>query len=521
MNFLQFLTFILTLTINPILTWREVAKCTSTQTDPFSDQFTRPNTLDLNCGNDLIFIAWSHYGNRSKTAASSFSNSIEQRSDGCYFSPGDCMVNVDYVANECNGMSNCKISLDSQYLHSCKSYSDYLFIIYECVERKLTVDICDTNKLVQGSEIYMHTPNYPIEYSTDKDCSCSLQTSSDTQIELLEFDLESSFIEDPSSTANTNTCTKDYLMIGNDTQICSTLPPFSNVLQTRNTKLNDIIDFKFHSDDALTRRGFWVKIQPSVVTDCPANFILIENVCVRIYNKLLTWYEAHNYCSGMGYSLAMIDNYELDKQLNNAIFDKNGGVSSLPNEVKEKNKNFWTGMKHLNKTTWFNTKNEAIQFRSDEENWWPWLVIDSSTYNKGSCVAKRSNWLYLEDCYKRMPFACQYNQYKPKNNEIDMKLKCGKNSGSYFQSLTTTTTTKRPTTTTQVPIIVTEPHNSMKSEKIVSLNNQIKTLTKHESNEDTNKQLIDTDSSILIGLVTSIALLIAFINTVVILFVCK
>lgn len=247
------------------------------------------------------------------------------------------MVNVDYVANECNGMSNCKISLDSQYLHSCKSYSDYLFIIYECVDRKSTVDICDSDNLIEGSEIYLHTPNYPIEYSTNKDCSCSLQTSSDTQIELLEFDLESSFIEDPQAPAQSNTCTKDYLMIGNETEICSTLAPFSNYLQTVHSK-QEIINFNFHSDDALTRRGFWIKIEPSEVTDCPVNFIRVKNVCVRIYNKLLTWYEAHNYCSGMGYSLAMIDDYELDKQLNNAVFDKNGGVSTLP-----RNKTFWTG----------------------------------------------------------------------------------------------------------------------------------------------------------------------------------
>lgn len=178
-------------------------------------------------------------------------------------------------------------------------------------------------------------------------------------------------------------------------------------------------------------------------------------------------------------------------------------------------------MKHLNKTTWFDSKNEAIQFRSDEEKWWPWLVIDSTTYNKGSCVAKRANWLYLEDCYKRMPFACQYNQFKPKVSESKMKLKCGKDSGSYFQSLTTTTTTPRPTTTTQPPVVVTEKHNSIHSEKIVALSGQIKTLVDNEASSEDNMQFIDTDSSVLIGLVTSIAILIAFINTVVILFVCK
>lgn len=54
---------------------------------------------------------------------------------------------------------------------------------------------------------------------------------------------------------------------------------------------------------------------------CPPSFMLIDQVCVRIYEQELSWYEAHNYCSKSGYSLALIDSFELDKQLNRVLFD--------------------------------------------------------------------------------------------------------------------------------------------------------------------------------------------------------
>ena len=72
-----------------------------------------------------------------------------------------------------------------------------------------------------------------------------------------------------------------------------------------------------------------------------------------------------------------------------------------------------------------------IKFKKDENKWWPWLAIDTSTYNTGgSCLGKRQNGLFLEDCYKKMPFACQI---KPKTKSIAsssksnprIQLKCG------------------------------------------------------------------------------------------------
>lgn len=61
----------------------------------------------------------------------------------------------------------------------------------------------------------------------------------------------------------------------------------------------------------------------------------------------------------------------------------------------------------MNDSHWFDYKNEPIKLSADESSWWPWLVVDPLTYAQGSCVAKRSGALFLDDCYKRMSFACQ------------------------------------------------------------------------------------------------------------------
>jgi hypothetical protein len=50
-------------------------------------------------------------------------------------------------------------------------------------------------------------------------------------------------------------------------------------------------------------------------------------------------------------------------------------------------------------------------------------------------VAKRENQLFLEDCYKRMAFACQYKPHVPSRpKESHLHLKCGKNE-NYFQEV--------------------------------------------------------------------------------------
>ena len=168
----------------------------------------------------------------------------------CQINHDDCLVTVDYLANECNGLNSCDIQLDSQFLHSCKNHSDYLSLAYECVPGAKRVDICSNEETFiidpfQSSEsnqntdllssrygsFYLSSPNYPNEYTSNlNNCSCKFEYvnfdsdshgSKQDEINLVfksyEFDLEdgdSSVLVENAGNQNVNSeCLKDYLRI--------------------------------------------------------------------------------------------------------------------------------------------------------------------------------------------------------------------------------------------------------------------------------------------------------------------
>ena len=81
-----YLCLVFSLVVSGAVGWRQVSKCTKTAVDPFGNGQEGvnavANTLELDCGSDLIFIAWSHYGHRAshkarpQTAQSSFLEKI-------------------------------------------------------------------------------------------------------------------------------------------------------------------------------------------------------------------------------------------------------------------------------------------------------------------------------------------------------------------------------------------------------------------------------------------------------------
>lgn len=130
---------------------------------------------------------------------------------------------------------------------------------------------------------------YPNEYATNSDCKLELNVQSSIlstafiQIEVLEFDMESSddlsddgsllqvnsvesairmlnsnqrtLEKKPSALAST-VCNRDYFAIGEQIRLCGSLSPFMTILNVAGPST-----FKFYSDDALTRRGFWLKFK--------------------------------------------------------------------------------------------------------------------------------------------------------------------------------------------------------------------------------------------------------------------
>lgn len=254
---------------------------------------SKQNVMRLKCANinDFLFIGLAQYG----VSALKRDSSNEQTNSKCELTKNDCLINVDYLANECNGLNSCDIQLDSQFLHTCKNHSDYLSVAYECIPSSKRLDICSNDELfiIDSSSVsntnnqnylasrfgsfYLSSPNYPNEYTNNlNNCSCKLNyvqidnsepTNGQQQEEQVmnlafksyEFDLEDYQQQQESH----EQCTKDYLKIESSngrklsTRFCGQMKKFKEFYaKGNNLKLN------FTTDDAISRRGFLIKISP-------------------------------------------------------------------------------------------------------------------------------------------------------------------------------------------------------------------------------------------------------------------
>lgn len=144
--------------------------------------------------------------------------------------------------------------------------SDFIYIFLA----SKTVNVCNDVDIDANNEIYIQTPNYPNEYVNNLKCNCMLEseTGNQVKIQLLEFDLDSLFdseiklflnniIDTSLITSSNNKCNKDYLSI-NDFKLCGTISSYNNFYANLN---GNQISLKFTSDDALTRRGVWIKLK--------------------------------------------------------------------------------------------------------------------------------------------------------------------------------------------------------------------------------------------------------------------
>jgi hypothetical protein len=127
------------------------------------------NLLSLKCplASQFMYMGATQYGVSGQQPATTC-----QPADAT-----DCMVSVDYLANECNGLNTCTIQLDAQYLHTCRNYSDYLSIKYKCIDSKYKIDVCSNanRRIASTDNIYLTTPNYPLEYDNQANCTCELE----------------------------------------------------------------------------------------------------------------------------------------------------------------------------------------------------------------------------------------------------------------------------------------------------------------------------------------------------------
>ncbi|XP_013383791.1 uncharacterized protein LOC106154093 isoform X3 [Lingula anatina] len=111
----------------------------------------------------------------------------------CNYTEGDCHVTED-TPYSCVGQSHCGINLPSgdygRYIPHCKQYSNYIQVEYECIPVDWSVDICDEHKdklFTQNG--YIHSPRYPSNYPSNKDCELHIIVNPGQKIKLLALDL--------------------------------------------------------------------------------------------------------------------------------------------------------------------------------------------------------------------------------------------------------------------------------------------------------------------------------------------
>lgn len=155
---------------------------------------------------------------------------------------------TEKIAEQCNGSPQCELSSQPTYIHKCGKTSDYLYVAYKCVKESDTMDICKPSRKMltyhemqtERKSFFIKSSDFPDEYSSSLDCSCSLSSSSqhNLKLEMLWFSLQDN----------------DYLNMFNRNLTGWINPTYEMPILARSNRI------RFLTDDALAYKGFWMKI---------------------------------------------------------------------------------------------------------------------------------------------------------------------------------------------------------------------------------------------------------------------
>jgi hypothetical protein len=496
--------------------------------DIFNSNHDESKIMDLKCSNinDFLFIGLTQYGVSTKASSTN-----HHHHNQCQINQDDCLVTVDYLANECNGLNSCDIQLDSQFLHSCKNHSDYLSVAYECIPGAKRVDICSNEELYiidpsssstqslntnddivsRFGSFYLSSPNYPNEYSNNlNNCSCKINyvhidtdnnDENDQKNENQEINLVFKSFEFDMEEAENEQCNKDYLQIEslddktNKTikalQKCGQYKDFNEFYAKGNSfKLN------LTTDDVISRRGFLIRVSPTIETRCPLGSERFNNEkCVRLFNETkLNWHEATRSCQSLNGRLLTIqdfvDNLKFESFLNSKI------DTTL-------NQSFWSSIPEIS---------------SNKKPHSSYLNIKMLNGNiEKKCFTKNLNQWQQEKCIARHSYVCEFNAIPVATNKIIRKnennrnklirVACGSSSSSLFsssfkQSSSSSTTTMASTTTriksnsiknTQIPFDATKRRISNDIKSIMTTPTSSKMVSNYEYVGDNDENTINED----------------------------
>lgn len=410
---------------------------------------SKKQQMQLKCpnSNDFLFIGLTQYGVSSNKKQKLRLNNNYDDDTSCITNENDCLVTVDYLSNECNGLNSCDIQLDAQFLHTCKNLSDYLSIAYECIPGSKRIDICSNEETfivdnlsnTRFNNFFLTSPNYPNEYASNlNNCTCKLeyvqidngnkvqdQQQQTTKMNIIykayEFDLEegesSSNIDSTTNTIYSETCNKDKLIINSFDSSVNRIPTKSLNLCGQHKEFKEfysngaMIKLNFTTDDAITRRGFLIEIQPTPETICPSGTERFNSKkCIKYNENALDWSQAVQTCkSKQGGRLLTINDFVDNLKLNNIIRSKS--IESI-----------WSS-------------HDEISF------------LNLKRTNKNKCISKNLTTWQEENCSTQLSFICEFDPLRLKSQTTDenrlIRVQCGSLSSVYSTTTTKATTTRK------------------------------------------------------------------------------
>ena len=431
---------------------------------------------------------------------------------------------TEKIAEQCNGASHCDLSSQPTYIHKCGKISDYLYVSFKCITESSIYDICKskTTILKQSSPFYIKSSDFPDEYPSSLDCTCSITSRSTQQLklEVLWFSLQDN----------------DYLSAFNKNLTGWINPTHEIPILTKTNKV------RFLTDDSLAYKGFWLQISNRKA--CRDNWQLVGDNCVKVFNERLDWRSANKRCKRIGGNLLKINDVTNDLKMTQYMKTFHPEVTS-----------YWLGLRKYvdssNKERWMWSQNSTAY---DDVSWWPWAPVTTKTTSSKSvfaypnnCVQKHRN----EDGYfttscdsgNKNSFICQTETISASDIINDVRLQCGptahveetlaelakfneigvasihnyQNNPPTTTTTTTTTTKKQVTTSTDKPRTITPAHIIPTTLKTELLKEYLKNPAKLPTNEEKHPKL---NTTILAGIVSGIGMVIVLINLAV-LFICR
>ena len=334
-------------------------------------------------------------------------------------------------------------------MHTCKNLSDYLSIAYECIPGSKRIDICSNEETfivdnlsnTRFHNFFLTSPNYPNEYASNlNNCTCKLeyvqidngnkiqdQQQQTTKMNIIykayEFDLEEGESSSSSSsivstnTIYSETCNKDKLIINSFDSSVNMIPTESLNLCGQHKEFKEfysngaMIKLNFTTDDAITRRGFLIEIQPTPETICPSGTERFNSKkCIKYNENALDWSQAVQTCkSKQGGRLLTINDFVDNLKLNNIIRSKS--IESI-----------WSS-------------HDEISF------------LNLKRTNKNKCISKNLTTWQEENCSTQLSFICEFDPLRLKSQITDenrlIRVQCGSLSSVYSTTTTKATTTKK------------------------------------------------------------------------------